>query len=74
MSQLHIVTILKPGFAREDEGSPSAVGAYTNPVVAEAVRRVSGIDAQVLAVDIDVIPAGLRASMEALGIQLPDGY
>lgn len=73
MTTLHIVSTLSAGFAREDSPSSSVVGAYTDPEVADAVRRVSGFDAKVTAIELDRIPAGLHQTMLDLGMKLPSG-
>lgn len=72
MTMLHVVATLSAGFAREDSPSASVVGAYTNAEVADAVRRVAGFGASVIAVELNHIPPGLRRAMQELGIKLPE--
>lgn len=72
MTILHIVVSTIGGYAREDAAQPFVVGAFTNQGVADAVRRVSGVHATVKAVEVDHIPEGLRQTMQALGIKIPE--
>lgn len=70
--KLHIVSTLVGGYAREDAATASVVGAYTNPVVADAVRKVSGYGASVSEIEVDHIPCGLLEMIKQLGIKLPE--
>lgn len=70
--KLHIVSTLTGGYAREDSAAASVVGAYTNPAVADAVRKVSGYGASVSAIEVDHIPPGLLEAIKQFGIKLPE--
>jgi hypothetical protein len=73
MTTIHVVAKTVDGFAREDSLNANVVGAYLNPKVADAVRKVSGYGAIVTAVEIDFIPSGLVEAMNQFGIVVPVG-
>lgn len=66
--ELHVVARPTAGYAREDAGSVGVVGAYSDAAVADKVRRLSGFDAKVERVTVDVIPVGFLRNAGAFGI------
>lgn len=71
MTTVHVVAATVGGYAREDSPNVDIVGAYLNPKVADAVRKVAGYGATVTALELDFIPAGLVEAMREFGIVLP---
>lgn len=72
MTKIYVVATNSGGYTREDSTSAHIVGAYTNPEVAEYVRKVSfGLDATVTTIEVDHIAPGLLQAMNELGIKLP---
>lgn len=71
MTTVHVVATTVGGYAREDSQNVDVVGAYLNPKVADAVRKVAGNGATVTALELDFIPAGLVEAMRQFGIVLP---
>ena len=66
---LHVVTIKTGGFAREDAGGASALGAYTAPRLADQVKNLWGSSATVTPVRVNVIPKGVQDMAAELGVQ-----
>lgn len=67
--ELHIVNYTAPGYAREDAGSPGAVGAYRDRPTADKVALLQGA-CTITTVEVDAIPPGLVARATELGISL----
>lgn len=70
MPQVHIVVKTVGGYAREDASVPDVVGAYSDAIVAEKVRKLSGCDAKVVSVNLDSVPPGVLAFAKEIGITL----
>ena len=66
---LHVVIRQVGGYAREDAAVVSIVGAYEDPDTAGKVSLCSG-GAQVLSVEVEHIPPGIRDAARELGIDL----
>ncbi len=69
--ELHLVTHMVDGYAREDASQAGVVGAYTDPKTAALVARVAGFEAKVHTVEVDKVPEGLRRFAKELGLTLP---
>lgn len=66
--KLHVVSSLVGGYAREDAPTATVVGAFQDPVVANAVKLAMGIGAQVHEIEVDHVPAGLQKTIDELGL------
>lgn len=66
---LHVVTVKTGGFAREDADGVSALGAYTDPRLADQVKNLWGSSANVTPVRVNVIPKGVQKMAEEMGVQ-----
>jgi len=67
---VHVVTTLVSGYAREDASTSRAVGAYTDPELARKVAQLCGFGSSAHAVELNVVPAGIKADAEVFGIKL----
>lgn len=70
--ELHIVVNTVGGFVREDSGSASVLGAYTNPHLAAKIKSLWGISASVHTIEVDVVSQGLQNMANACRISLTD--
>lgn len=68
--QLHVVSVLEGGLAREDAGHARIVGVFTDEALAKTVKALSGPCATTTSVELDAIPEGLRQHAQCLGIPL----
>jgi hypothetical protein len=71
MTTLYVVTHQVGGFAREDASVVCVAGIYSDPAVAETVRKAVGYGATVTSLELDHIPAGHLQTIKALGLKLP---
>lgn len=71
MKTLHIVTHLIGGFAREDNPTVSVIGAFTNPDMANLLKRVAGASATVTQIEVDHVPPGLMQAIKEMGLTPP---
>jgi hypothetical protein len=59
------------GFAREDNANPAIAGIFTDPQIAEIVRKAAGVDAKIVPVELDKIAPGyISFAKEVLNIDL----
>lgn len=70
--QVHVVAITSGGFAQEDGETASALGAFTNPRLAQQVMLLWGPSASVHTVEVDVVPRGVRRMAEEMGVALDE--
>jgi hypothetical protein len=61
------------GFAREDASKAAIAGIFTDPKIAETVRKAAGYDAKVVTVTLDKIAPGyINFAKEVLNIDLAE--
>lgn len=59
------------GFAREDAANPAIAGIFTDPKIAEVVRKAAGHGAKIVPVEVDKIAPGyVSFASEVLNIDL----
>lgn len=68
--EIHVVAIKNSGFAPEDAGSASTLGAFTDPQLAAQVKTLWGPSASVRPVRLNAVPEGVRSMAVELGMQL----
>lgn len=70
--ELFAVVTTVGGFAREDAPRPSVVGVYSDPVIANQVKALSGFGTEVMPVSLNAVPEGLRQSAAQMGFVLKE--
>lgn len=68
MEKIYVVARPEAGYAREDPSGVGVVGAYTQEVTAQNVKRLSGMGAQVQEVSLNVVPPGFLKDATHFGI------
>lgn len=67
---VHTVVKTIGGYAREDAPVAHVVGVYTDPVVANQVKLLTGDGATICSMELDTVSPGLTRTAEAMGMQI----